>query len=163
MSQRCKPPRHAPLSQWASLLKPRFKDRTAGFQEGSRRGSNPAWAVCVWGLLRPHRLLAWDAGPTGHPALFHLCPLLKQNACLPGDLPGSLDPTLLRRIGLAWHLGSYLSARTPKLLADVKVEDNFTDCLQVTKVVTVLEAQRRLCGDRILHKWESHVIKVTLN
>ena len=53
--------------------------------------------------------------------------------------------------------------KCPYLLTTVKVEKNFADYLQVTKVVTALEAQRRLCGDRIFNKLESHVIKIISN
>lgn len=63
----------------------------------------------------------------------------------------------------AYNLPRYLSARIPYLLANIKAEEDFTDYLQVTKVVTALEAQRRLCGGRILNKLESHVIKIILN
>ena len=38
----------------------------------------------------------------------------------------------------------------PDWLTNGKVEEDFADCLQVTKVVTVSEAQRSFCGDSLL-------------
>jgi hypothetical protein len=51
----------------------------------------------------------------------------------------------------------------PYLLMNVKVEENFLDYLQVTNVVTVLEAQKKLCRDRFLNRLQSCVIKIILN